>query len=342
MGQEKENHIEDKEEKWESSRKMKRGYRRYLPLFLALCLCLTVPVQGAASQRKPKKAYTGWKTRKGKTYYLRKGKPVKGLRKIGKWYHYFDGDGRMVTGWARVKNEYRYFGSRTGRMRTAATIKGRRINRKGVWKPRIVLDPGHSGVVSGGVEPNGPGSLVMKAKDTYGTQGVATGVPEYQLNLDIAMKVREALEKRGCQVIMVRTDHKKSYSCIQRASVANKAKADLFLRIHANGGSSPHQSGAMTICTTRSNPYAAALYQKSKALSQAVLDAYVKETGCRREYVWETDTMTGNNWSKVPVTILEMGYMSNPGEDVRMQSPAYQKKMVRGIVNGIEDYLLGK
>ena len=57
------------------------------------------------------------------------------------------------------------------------------------------------------------------------------------------------------------------------------------------------------------------MYKKSYNLSKAVLNAYVKATGCRKEYIWETDTMSGNNWSKVPTTLIELGYMSNPAED---------------------------
>ena len=81
---------------------------------------------------------------------------------------------------------------------------------------------------------------------------------------------------------------------------------------------------------------------KSYNLSKAVLNAYVKATGCRKEYIWETDTMSGNNWSKVPTTLIELGYMSNPAEDRLMQSNSYQKKMVKGMANGIKTYLLGQ
>ena len=50
--------------------------------------------------------------------------------------------------------------------------------------------------------------------------------------------------------------------------------------------------------------------------------------------------MTGNNWSKVPTTLIELGYMSNPAEDRLMQTAAYQQRMICGISKGIRTFFL--
>ena len=125
----------------------------------------------------------------------------------------------------------------------------------------------------------------------------------------------------------------------ERATVANEAGADVFVRIHANGSDDHSVNGAMTICQTPSNPYNGALYEKSHALAECVLEEYVAVTGARKEYVWETDSMSGINWAQVPCTIVEMGYMTNPDEDQRMASEDYQNLIVTGIANGIDRYM---
>lgn len=94
----------------------------------------------------------------------------------------------------------------------------------------------------------------------------------------------------------------------------------------------------MTICITPENPYIPEGYEKSRLLSEDVLDAFVSATGCRKRKVWETDSMSGNNWSKVPTTLLEMGFMTNPQEDQLMASADYQQKMVQGMADGIDRY----
>ena len=205
----------------------------------------------------------------------------------------------------------------------------------------VVIDPGHQSKGMSELEPNGPGSKTMKAKVSGGTHGNTSGLPEYQLNLDVGLKLRDELVARGYTVIMTRESNDVSLSNVDRAQIANDAKADVFIRIHANGSSDTSVNGAMTICQTKSNPYNSTCYTSSRKLSDCVLDAYVASTGCKKQYVWETDTMTGINWATVPSTIIEMGYMTNPTEDSNMASEKYQTLMVNGIANGIDDYCNG-
>ena len=203
----------------------------------------------------------------------------------------------------------------------------------------IAIDPGHQERGNFGQEPVGPGASETKTKVAGGTRGTSTGVPEYQLTLDVSLRLRDVLEDKGYRVLMIRETNDVDITNSERAKMANEADADVFVRVHANGSESSSANGAMTICQTSSNPYNSELYEKSRSLSQKVLDAYTEATGIRKERVWETDTMSGINWCTVPVTIIEVGYMTNPEEDAKMQEPDFQELMAEGIAEGIKEYL---
>ena len=68
-----------------------------------------------------------------------------------------------------------------------------------------------------------------------------------------------------------------------------------------------------------------------RKLSDCVLDELVNSTVFSKQSVWETDTMSGINWCRVLVTIVEMGFMTNAEEDLRMTFHCLRRLQQRNI-----------
>ncbi len=214
------------------------------------------------------------------------------------------------------------------------------VEKPAAKKYLIAIDPGHQGwdVDMSATEPNGPGSEVMKQKATSGTSGRYSGIPEYALNMDISLMLRDELQNRGYEVLLTREDNDTAISNAERAQMANEAGADIYLRIHANGSESPSAQGALALIPSARNPFTGELYEPSLRLAESVLEAYCDSTGFANQGLQENDTMTGINWSEVPVMILEMGFMTNEHDDLKMADSVFRKIMAKGIADGVDRY----
>lgn len=203
----------------------------------------------------------------------------------------------------------------------------------------IAIDPGHQSeqIDMSGLEENGPGSSTMKRKATGGTRGNDTGKMEYELNMEISLQLKEKLEEQGFQTILTRDNNETAVSNKERALLSNQA--DLVVRIHANGSEAEETEGALCLIMSRENPYVGELYDSSYQLAKEILEYYCQKTGFQNRGISENDTMTGINWSKIPVVILEMGFMTNSQDDQKMADPQFQKIMVQGIADGIVNYI---
>lgn len=207
---------------------------------------------------------------------------------------------------------------------------------------KIAIDAGHQLKGNSEKEPVGPGSSQMKAKVSSGTQGVVTGIPEYELNLAVSLKLKQELLKRGYEVYMIRETNEVNISNSKRADMAVKSGADIFVRVHANSLNDSSVHGTLTMCQTSKNPYNGNLHADSNSLSKAVVDGISSRTGFKNRGVQETDSMSGINWCTIPVTIVEMGFMSNAEEDKKMAEDECREQIAQGIADGIDAYFAGQ
>ena len=202
----------------------------------------------------------------------------------------------------------------------------------------VAIDPGHQRRGNSEHEPIGPDARETKPKVSGGTKGVYTNVPEYELTLAVSLLLRDELLSRGYEVVLIRENHDVDISNRERAGMATEAGADIFVRLHADGSTNSNINGILLLCPRADNPFVAHLYEESRLLSEFILEAMIAATGAKNRGIMEINNMSGINWATMPVTIIEMGVMTNPTEDKLMQTEEYQLKLVTGIADGIDAY----
>lgn len=203
--------------------------------------------------------------------------------------------------------------------------------------PRIVVDPGHDLRANLSTEPIGPGSKRRKIKDGGGTRGVVTGVPEHRVNLQISLLLRDELKRRGYCVTMTRTKSSgRSMGNVARARIANRARAALFVRIHADGSTDRSRRGTSVLYPALRRGWTDDVLPESRVAARVIQRTLVRALGSRDLGTVARSDITGFNWSNVPVVLVEVGFLSNPREDRLLTSRRYQRRVARGLAEGID------
>ncbi|MFC4098365.1 N-acetylmuramoyl-L-alanine amidase CwlD [Paenibacillus xanthanilyticus] len=192
----------------------------------------------------------------------------------------------------------------------------------------IVLDAGHGGVDGGAVSKQGD--------------------IEKDLNLAISLQLRDYLQQAGAIVHMTREDdhdlagedtkkisRRKTEDLVRRAQFVKEQGADLFVTIHMNSIPSPKWSGAQTF-------YYPNLPENERlaALIQDEIRRNLENT--QRLAAKKNDIYLLKAMDSIPTALIEVGFLSNPGEAALLADADYQKKVAASIYQGILRYSAGE
>ena len=202
----------------------------------------------------------------------------------------------------------------------------------------VAIDAGCQAKANAEKEPIGPASQTKKAKMPARAVGTATGVKEYELTLTVAKQLQKELKERGYKVIMIRESHDVNLSQAERSKIANQSDAEIFIRLSANSMDNSSIYGAMAMCMTEHNPYNSELSSDSYRLSKQIINNICANTGTKNRGVQKVDNSSAINWCEIPVSVVKMGFLSNPDEDRWLQTEEYQGKIVAGISDAVDRY----
>ena len=185
----------------------------------------------------------------------------------------------------------------------------------------IAIDPGHGGNDAGAIGP--------------------TGVMEKTVTLNVALELEKLLKAQGATVIMTRhTDKTVSpkgakASAIEelqaRCDVANSAKADIFISIHADSFTNASARGTTGYYYSQTEGQASIKLADCirKALCEQIKTPSRGTKPCNFYVVKNTD---------MAATLIELAFISNPDEENILSSKDGVLKCAQGIFDGIEDY----
>ena len=191
---------------------------------------------------------------------------------------------------------------------------------------RIVIDPGHGG----------QGNLPNYKRGS-------SGLREAEVNLQVALYLRQFLESSGARVIMTREDD--SYIGLkERAEIANTSGAAFMISIHHNAGKDPATNQCSIFYHDDPNSSPASI-DLARNLYYGLLEALhlpqLSEDGLYSDNLIYPDGFGLLRTTKIPAVLVESSYFSNPKEEKRLKSKRYNKREAYGIFLGLCRYASG-
>ena len=176
---------------------------------------------------------------------------------------------------------------------------------------RVCVDPGHGGEETGAMGPS--------------------GIKESTVNLAIALKLKELLERDGAHVVMTRQTDSEGPSLASRVETAVRKKCDLLLSVHNNA--LPDGRDPWAEHGTSSYWY----HPQAIELARTLKKALVEEAGFP-DYGTYYQNLALCRPSQMPAVLVEVGFMINPDEYAQLLDPRVQDRAAAGLLKGIREY----
>lgn len=200
----------------------------------------------------------------------------------------------------------------------------------------ICIDPGHCITKEAGKgrrELVSPLSNETKPLFVGGTSGA--NMTEEKLNLTVGLQLRDALEALGAKVVMTREVSDITITGIERCEVANASGSEVCVRIHADGSTDSSVHGVSVLVPSGKLLGTPSIAEESARLGKLMVNAVAEKTGASNRGTIPRSDLTGFNFSQMPTVFIEMGYMTNPKEDAKLETTEYQKLIVEGMVQSL-------
>lgn len=201
----------------------------------------------------------------------------------------------------------------------------------------VCIDPGHQSEPNLEREQRAPGSDKTNVKVASGAWSSVFKAEEYDITLGIALKLRDLLIEEGYEVHMTREINEVNISNRERVELANSINADAAILIHVDGYDDTSVNGFSLLVPTK-DYVSEEIYNESQNLAESLKGIYKEYTGAKLRGLYERNDLVALNWAKIPIVLVETGFLSNLDEGAKLLDDEYQMSIAKALRDGLKTY----